>query len=161
GGTYTSAQTVTISDATPGATIHYTTDGSTPSGTAGTLYAGPVTISTTATLRAVASAAGLADSPVTSDLYTINTGPTAPSAPVFSPAPGTYTSAQSVLISSNGATSIYYTTDGSTPTTASSLFTGPVSIASTTTLKAIGVNSAGTSPVTTGVYTISTGGGPL
>jgi len=41
-GTYTSAQTVTISTTTSGASIRYTTDGSTPSSTVGTLYSGPV-----------------------------------------------------------------------------------------------------------------------
>ena len=40
-GTYTSAQTVTISTTTSGASIRYTTDGSTPSETAGTLYSAP------------------------------------------------------------------------------------------------------------------------
>ena len=46
-GTYTSAQTVTISTTTSGASIRYTTDGSTPSETAGTLYSGPITVSST------------------------------------------------------------------------------------------------------------------
>ncbi len=78
-----------------------------------------------------------------------------PAAPTFSPAPGTYTSSQLVSIgdSTNGVT-IYYTTDGTTPTTGSTTYTGPVSISSTTTLEAIAVNSAGSSPVTSGTYTI-------
>jgi hypothetical protein len=76
---------------------------------------------------------------------------------VFSPAAGTYSSAQSVSITSSGATTIHYTTDGSTPTTASTAYSGPVSIAVTTTLKAIGTNSTGSSSVTTGLYTIGNG----
>jgi MYXO-CTERM domain-containing protein len=72
GGTYASAQNVTISDATSGASIRYTLDGSTPSGTAGTLYSGPVNISNTATLQAIAFLSGDLNSPVTSGTYTIN-----------------------------------------------------------------------------------------
>jgi len=60
-------------------------------------------------------------------------------APVFSPAAGTYQSVQAVQISSgNKQRHDRYTTDGSTPTqTNGTLYTGtPVSISSTTTLKA-------------------------
>jgi hypothetical protein len=73
-GTYSSAQTVTISDSTSGASIRYTTDGSTPSETAGTLYSGPVSISATATLKAIAFESGDTDSAVASATYTISTG---------------------------------------------------------------------------------------
>jgi uncharacterized repeat protein (TIGR03803 family) len=70
-GTYTSAQTVTITSATSGASIRYTTDGSTPTETAGTLYSGPFSVSTTATLSAIAFKSGLADSAVITLAYTI------------------------------------------------------------------------------------------
>src|SRR4051812_29590828 len=43
-GTYTTTQTVTIATTTSGASIRYTTDGSTPSATVGTLYSTPVSI---------------------------------------------------------------------------------------------------------------------
>ncbi|HXB01788.1 MAG TPA: chitobiase/beta-hexosaminidase C-terminal domain-containing protein [Opitutaceae bacterium] len=146
-GTYSAAQSVSITSA--GATsIYYTTNGTTPT-TASTLYTGAISISTTTTLSAIGVNAN-GSSPVTSGTYTI----APPSAPVFSPVPGTYSTAQSVSITSAGATSIYYTTNGSTPTTASTLYTGPISISTTTTLRAIGVNAAGSSPVTSGTYTI-------
>jgi hypothetical protein len=77
GGTSASAQNVTISDSTSGASIRYTLDGSTPSGTAGTLYSGPVNISNTATLQAIAFLSGDLNSPVTSGTYTINPPPAA------------------------------------------------------------------------------------
>jgi hypothetical protein len=85
------------------------------------------------------------------------------SAPAFSLAPDTYTSAQTVTISSPDAgTSIAYTTDGSTPTevggtiTNGKLYSGPVSISATTTLKAMAFESGFTdSQVTSGVYTIA------
>jgi hypothetical protein len=76
GGSYTSAQNVTISTATGGASIRYTTDGSTPTSTAGTIYSGPVNISSTTTLKAVAYESGFTTSPVTSGTYTISSGGT-------------------------------------------------------------------------------------
>jgi GH18 family chitinase len=71
GGSYTAAQSVTITTATSGASIRYTLDGSTPTSTSGTLYSGPVTIASTATLKAIAYASGLTNSPITSATYTI------------------------------------------------------------------------------------------
>jgi hypothetical protein len=84
-------------------------------------------------------------------------------APAFSPAAGTYSSAQSVSISTTaGGASIHYTTDGSTPTsTTGTLYSGPVSISATTTLKAIAFNSGGSSSVTSGTYTISSSTGKI
>jgi hypothetical protein len=58
--------------------------------------------------------------------------------PTFSPVAGTYATAQTVTIASATAgAAIYYTVDGTNPTTASTAYTAPVSIAVTTTLKAI------------------------
>jgi hypothetical protein len=71
GGTFTTAQTVTLSTATGGASINYTTDGSAPSDTAGTLYTGPITVSSTITIKAVAFASGLSDSTVSTAAYKI------------------------------------------------------------------------------------------
>jgi uncharacterized repeat protein (TIGR03803 family) len=84
-GTYTSAQNVTITSATSGASIRYTTNGSTPTETTGTLYSGPVSISSTTTLNAIAFKSGLADSAVITPVYTMQaaTSPT----PTPTPAP--------------------------------------------------------------------------
>ena len=62
--------------------------------------------------------------------------------PVFSPVAGTYYVPQTVSISTttSGAT-IYYTTDGSTPTTSSTQYTSAISLSSTTTLQAIAIKS--------------------
>jgi sugar lactone lactonase YvrE len=70
-GTYSSSQSVAMSDATPGATIHYTTDGSTPSASS-SAYSTPITVSTTTTINAIAIAPGYANSPVASATYTFN-----------------------------------------------------------------------------------------
>ncbi len=74
GGTYTSAQTVTISEATPGAAIYYTTDGSTPT-SSHSLYTGPITVDSTQTIKAIAIANGCSSSAVASAAYTINAAP--------------------------------------------------------------------------------------
>ncbi len=154
GGTYTSAQSVTLSDATSGATIYYTTNGSTPT-TSSTVYTGPITVSSTETLEAIAVATGDTNSGVASAAFTISVPVVA--TPTFSPAAGTYTSAQSVTISdaTSGAT-IYYTTNGSTPTTSSTVYTGPITVSATETLEAIAVAAGDTnSGVASAAYTIS------
>ena len=75
GGSFTSAQSVTISTATSGASIRYTTDGSTPSSTLGTVYTGAVTLSSTTTLKAITYKSGMTDSSVTTAVFTITTAP--------------------------------------------------------------------------------------
>jgi len=69
-GTYTSAQSVTISDSTPGATIYYTTDGSIPT-TSSTVYNKPIAVSSSETFQAIATASGYATSAVAKATYTI------------------------------------------------------------------------------------------
>ena len=88
-GTYTGSVTVTISDATSGATIRYTTDGSTPT-TSSPIYTGPITLTQTTTIRAMATASGMTDSNVASATYTIQAQQQV-ATPAFSPAAGTYT----------------------------------------------------------------------
>jgi hypothetical protein len=80
-GTYSAAQAVTLTTATAGGSIYYTTDGTPPSATNGTLYTAPVDIATTTTLKAVTVKAGLKDSAVTEKAYTINAAEAAPAAP--------------------------------------------------------------------------------
>jgi hypothetical protein len=135
--TFSSAIQVTITDGTQGAAIYYTTDGSTPTSSS-TQYAGSITVTTTETVNAIATAPGYTPSAVASATYTLSQGQTAP--PTFSPAGGSYLLPQHVSISdaSPGAT-IYYTTDGSTPTTASIQYTGAFWIFTTTTVQAIAV----------------------
>lgn len=77
-------------------------------------------------------------------------------APTFSPVGGTYDEAQNVTITceTEGA-SIYYTLDGSTPTNASTLYSTPINVSETTTIKAIAYDATGAaSNVATATYTI-------
>ncbi len=155
GGTYTTTQTVSISSITSGASFRYTTDGvTTPTETVGTLYSGPVSISSTTTLKAIAYKSGMTDSIVTSEVYNINTLPPVV-APVFSPASGAPPLSVTITTATGGAT-IHYTTDGSTPTeTNGTTYPGtPVSISSSpTTLQAMAFEAGFTdSPVTSATY---------
>jgi len=65
-GTYESEQTVTISDTTPGATIYYSISGTTP-----TAYTGPIKVSVSETLTAIALATGDSESAPASAAYII------------------------------------------------------------------------------------------
>src|SRR5207247_3386395 len=110
-GTYLGSVTVTLADTASGATIYYTTNGSTPT-PASTRYTGPILVTQTTTIKAMATAPDMAASSVTSATYTIQVPP-----PPFAPPAGTYPPPPTVPLAdaTSGAT-IYYTTDGSTPT---------------------------------------------
>jgi hypothetical protein len=138
-GTYTTSPSVTISDATAGATIYYTTNGSIPT-TSSAVYSGPITVSASETLEAIAVETGYTNSASATAAYTI-TVPTV-ATPTFSPAAGTYTTSPSVTISdaTAGAT-IYYTTNGSVPTTSSAVYSGPITVSASETLEAIAVET--------------------
>jgi subtilase family serine protease len=74
-GTYTTSQAVTITDSTPGATIYYSTNGTMPT-TSSSVYNGPITVSATETLEAIATASGYATSAVATAAYIIKITPT-------------------------------------------------------------------------------------
>src|SRR6185503_12593443 len=132
-GTYVSSLSVSISCATSGATIRYTTNGSTPTSTSA-IYRGSLTLATSSTLKAMAFKSGLTNSAVTTATYTLVVA-----TPSLSRASGTYTGVVSVTIAcaTSGAT-IRYTTNGTNPTSSSLIYSGITSLAfpSTTILKA-------------------------
>jgi hypothetical protein len=68
GAAFTNSISVTLSTSTPGAQIHYTLDGSIPTGAA-PLYTAPINVTNTATLKALATKAGSIDSPIASALF--------------------------------------------------------------------------------------------
>jgi len=142
-GTYYSPQTVTIESATPGATIVYTTDGSIPSRTNGTIYGGPFVVSNGVVIvKAMAYLDTWADSPVTVATYVIVINPPV-SSPLFSPAGGYYNSAISVTITAIPAdATIYYTMDGTAPSASNGTeYTGPIAVSQHTLIRAIAVRT--------------------
>ena len=156
GGTFGTSQNVVLSSATGAASIYYTLDGSTPT-PASTLYTSPITIGTDTTLKAIASALDYVQSGVSSATFTFTDQ--TPQI-VVSPAGGTYLNAQTVtLTDADTNAKIYYTTDGSTPSSASSLYSGPIHVVVSETLKAIAIDPAlQNSDIATAAYVIQNGG---
>ncbi len=149
-GYFDATQSVTISTTTPSATIRYTLNGATP-GTSDPIYAGPITVSSTKTIKAIAYATGINPSVVTTADLAFSATP-----PSFSPAPGAYSGAQLItLTSGTSGAAIRYTTDGSVPGTGSPLYASPISVTASTTVKAIAIKSGiASSSITTGNYLI-------
>jgi len=81
---------------------------------------------------------------------------TTPPIVTTTPAGGTYNTTQTVLLTANEAATIYYTTNGSIPTTASAVYREPLTIASSTTLKCLAIDSAGNQGTHTESYVIDT-----
>jgi len=138
-GSYTSAQQVTISSTTAGATIYYTTDSSTPVfPIAGTTqqYSSAISVSASETISAIATATGFTTSAVGVAPYTI-TLPTA-ATPSFSSPTGTYASPQTVSIGTTTPNAtIYYTTSGMPPTAGSAVYSTPIAVTNGETVEAI------------------------
>jgi len=138
-GTYTSAQTVTISESVPGATIYYQAYGIV--NTNGfVIYTGPIQFNEggSETIQAYATETGYQQSNYTTATYTLNL-PAAP-APVFSVAGGRYPGVQSVTITDSApGAMIYYTTDGAPPSVYSTQYTAPIAVTTSETLAAAAI----------------------
>jgi len=135
-GTYTTAQTVTIT-AGEGATIYYTLDGSEPT-TASSVYSAPISVANSTTINAIA-VKDEKTSAVATAAYVIK-----PAAPTASLATGTQVEyATTVTLTAADGLTIYYTTDGTDPTTDASAYTEPIAIKDNITLKAIAVDANG------------------
>ena len=149
-----SGNSVTLStDATGSTTIRYTLDGTDPTATTGTVYNGTIDLS------------GSATSPVTIKAVTVRNGNasavTTQEVMLTVPQP-TITvdgSAGTATITSIAGATIYYTTDGSEPTTSSSQYTGPLSgLGAMATIKAIAVKEGwNTSSVASAALSIPSG----
>lgn len=120
---------------TSGATIYYTTDGSKPTSSS-KKYTGTLSIKASQTIKAVAIKDGMSDSSVISKSITVNklNAPTADISSGSTVEKGTY-----LYLSADSGSTIYYTTDGSNPTTSSIKYTGKIKIEKDITIKAIAV----------------------
>ncbi len=147
-------QAVTITDAIAGATIYYTTDGTTPTSSS-PVYdnSNPPVVTANGTITAIASATGYLLSAPASAAYLSTT---TPANPVFSLAAGTYTGTQTLTITdSTPGTIIYYTIDGPAPTAASAVYNRPLSVSASEIVQAVALGSSPyPSPVVSATYII-------
>ncbi|MBY0492843.1 MAG: chitobiase/beta-hexosaminidase C-terminal domain-containing protein [Cyanobacteria bacterium] len=154
-GQYTVNKTVTISITTSGATIRYTQNGNEPTESDSSIASGSsVTVSTSQTLKAKAFKSGMPASNTNAAAYELKVA-----TPTTSPTGGTFTSAQSVTMSttSSGAT-LRYTTDGSTPTESSAAYASAITVGTSTALKVLGFKSGWTtSDLRTSTFTMNFG----
>ena len=151
-GIFNSTQTVSLTSDDGSSTIYYTIDGSDPT-VSSTVYTGPITVSNTTTLKYVAVDEANNASPSYTQTYIIDT--MAPNVTANGTG-GVFNKAQTVVLTSDDPTAtIYYTTDGTDPTTSSTVYTGAISISNTTTLKYVAVDEANNaSPIYTETYII-------
>ena len=147
-GSYSGIQDVILYSATENVIFHYTTDGSTPT-TASPVFTSSITLSATATIRAIAVKEGMEASEISQSSYTIYLFEQVP-APTFTPLGETYEGPQSISIETEteGAT-IYYTLNGDEPDKSSSQYSVPISISENTTIKAYAVKEGTPDSVTT------------
>lgn len=136
-GTYTTAQKVTITEAIPGGTIYYWASGTVNTG-AYVQYTGPffLTYGGTVQITAYATETGYNQSGYSSASYNLLL-PAAPK-PAFTPAAGSYGKQQVVTITDAAPNAvIYYTTNGTTPTQYSTLYSGPITVSTSELIAAI------------------------
>ena len=76
-------------------------------------------------------------------------------APVFSPAAGDVVAGTNVTLSATTGAAIYYTTNGDTPTSSSTLYSSAITINATTTIKALAIKDGKKSNVATGTFNVS------
>ena len=147
-GNYTAAQTVTLSTATPGAAIHYTTDGSTPTASSA-LYSQATQVSATETIKALAVASGFSNSSVSSGTYTISSVSSTGGGGSVNLAAG-FTAA---AVSLNGSATVNGTrlrlTDGGASEAGTAWYNTPVNIQQFTTNFSFQI-AAGTNPTADG-----------
>lgn len=150
-GTYNNPISVILTTTTQDAEIRYTTDGSVPSDTS-TLYIGPVNVNITTNLRARTFKTNWNTSSTSTAGYILKVLP-----PAFIPVPGSYGAPLDVTITCpTPDVSIYYTTDGETPTNQSTLYTEPVTLMSFTVIRAKAYKTDwSSSDVAQGSYNVS------
>lgn len=126
-GIYSEVQEISITSETDGE-IYYTLDGTDPTMETGTKYTEPILLESEGEteIRAIAVNNKGIPSAVVSSTYTIEFPIV--DAPAVAPSTGQYTEPQQITITVPEGYTAYYTMDGTTPTTASTQYTGPVTM---------------------------------
>lgn len=155
-GSYSTAQDVAMSSATPGAVIHYAIGDNVLNSTS-PVYSAPVKITASTTLRAYATADGITDSKVTTATYVIGNDDATVSTPEFSFPGGTYNGVRQVgLFTDTKDAAIYYTLDGTVPDENSTPYFNLIQISDSVTINAIAIKAGmKNSAVATATYIIS------
>ena len=124
----------------------------------GVLYVGTTTVETALCIVQVTDATGAAAQKTLAQQILASLSPA--NTPTFQPLGGTYSTAQVVSIfETTTGTTIYYTTNGSQPTTSSPVYTGPLTIGANTTIQAIAAGGGHTaSSVGAATYVINATG---
>ncbi len=149
GGLYNHNITLILGSDDENADIYYTFDDWKTSH----MYTSPIKLTdgkTKITYFAIDPAGNLSDDYI--EYFTIDTKPPVASANIKG---GLYNTNKIITLSMNEPGKIYYTLNGTVPTSKSTLYTGPITISATTTLRFISIDTAGNlSPVYTEKYTI-------
>jgi hypothetical protein len=141
GGAFSTSQTLTVNDNTPGAAYHCTTDGTVPTGSSGACPS-TITLSSTSTevvVNVFVTATGYTQSSMASATFTYLASA---ATPVITPNGGTYNSLQTVAIAVSDTTSgaVYHcTTDGTQPSASSGACPASVTLSATTSTVAVKV----------------------
>ncbi len=150
GGLYNTTKTVTLTNSEPG-TIYYTIDRTTPT-TTSKVYTTPIQLTSTTTLEYLTIDFAGNKSPIYTQTYTIDK--TAPTVKANLKS-GVYNANKVVSLSMSKIGSIFYTLNGSTSSNKSAKYTKPITLTSTTTLRFLGIDTAGNkSPIYTNKYII-------
>ena len=151
-GTYDRRLDVALTSTSPGASIYYTSNGEDPTPQS-QLYVQPITVVSSTTIKAIAVKDGITSTIAVFDYVILR-----PAAPQASPPPGYYAQPQTVTLSTTtpGAV-IHYTLNGEDPTTDSPVYVGPITIGTSTTIKAIAVKNGLQSDIAQFSYDIGTG----
>ena len=152
GGIYNTTQTVNLNMDKDG-TIYYTLDGTDPTNSS-SIYINPIIINTNTIVKFLAVDRAGNKSPVYTENYTIDTVPPTANA---TPTGGLYNITKVVTLNMSKQGTIYYTLDGSDPTTSSQTYLNPITINVDTIIKYFAEDLAGNqSPVYTDNYIIDT-----
>jgi alpha-tubulin suppressor-like RCC1 family protein len=132
-GTYNAVQTATITDNDPAATLHYALTGAEPVATDPIIVSGgTIPIDQSLTLKVSAWKTGAPTSETTTAVYELKLLP-----PSIAPATGSYGGSTTVTLSTPvPGTTITYTLDGTEPTESSTVYSAPIVVGQTLTLKA-------------------------